>query len=509
MSVNNASQKIQNIFVLILENRSFDHMLGFSGIQGTDAETGQPTQIEGLTGNEYNTYQGINYPVTKPADYVMPFDPGHEFTDVVEQLGGGGATYPAGGAYPPINNSGFVTNYATTDSPGEGGAKNNFGEIMKCYDPSQLPVMMSLAKEFAVCDHWFSAIPGPTWPNRFFLMAASSAGLDHSPTTLEIIDWETIHGFKFENGHLFDLVNNNTTFGSRIYRGDNGPSVGGIPIATALKGINIVDDTIPYSQFASDLSSATYPWPFTFIEPNYGDITDNSYKGGTSQHPMDDVRNGESLIKSTYEAIRSSQHWENSLLIITYDEHGGFYDHVVPPQTVSPGDNSQTSSYNQYGFTFQQLGVRVPAIVISPFIPKNTIDHRVYEHSSVPATVEAILGLPHLTQRDANARDLTSLLSLTTPRKDTPTTLPDPPTDWVPEPSATALVKKEESLPQSGNLIGFLHAALKNDLVLSPVYEHSDIKASFVSLKTKKDAADYIQKVQQKVALHEMMNPKN
>lgn len=506
MSGNNASQKIQNIFVLMLENRSFDHMLGFSAITGIDAETGQKTQIEGLSGQESNNYEGNNYPVTMPADWVMPFDPGHEFTDVVEQLGGADATYPAGGTYPPINNSGYVLNYATTKSEGEGGAKSNFGEIMKCYDPMQVPVMVALAQQFAVCDHWFSAIPGPTWPNRFFLMAASSGGLDHSPSTEEIIEWETVDGFSFENGHLFSLLNQyNPSFGSRIYHGDKGPLAGSIPIASALKGIKYTD-TIAYSQFAQDISQSSYPWLFTFIEPNYGDITNNSYKGGTSQHPMDDVRNGEWLIKSTYEAIRNSPHWENSLLIITYDEHGGFYDHVVPPTTVAPGDNSQTSPFNKYGFTFEQLGVRVPAIIVSPFIPKNTIDHRVYEHSSVPATVEAILGLPHLTQRDANARDLTSLLSLPVARTDAPTTLPDPPNDWAPGLNSTILVNDEDPLPQSGNLPGFLHAALKADLALSPTYDHSNIQLAFAGLKTKKDAADYIQKVKQKVDNYHMMN---
>jgi phospholipase C len=505
MSVNNASQKIQNIFVLMLENRSFDHMLGFSGITGIDAETGQNTQIEGLSGQESNLYDGESYQVTMPADYVMPFDPGHEFTDVVEQLAGAGAAYPAGGMYPPINNSGFVADYATTKSAGEGGATSNFGEIMKCYDPKQVPVMVALAQEFALCDNWFAAVPGPTWPNRFFLMAASSGGLDHSPTTGEIIQWETFDGFEFENGNLFNLVNQHTALGSRIYHGDIGPVAGSIPIASALKGINYTD-TIPYSQFAQDIKQYSYPWPFTFIEPNYGDITNNSYQGGTSQHPMDDVRNGERLIKSTYEAIRNSPHWENSLLIITYDEHGGFYDHLVPPNTVAPGDNSQTSQYNQYGFTFEQLGVRVPAIIVSPFIPKNIIDHRVYEHSSVPATVEAILGLPHLTQRDATARDLTSLLSLSVARTDAPTILPDPPNDWVPESNSFALTNDDESLPQAGNLPGFLHAALKADLALSPSYEHSDIQLAFQNLKTKKDAADYIQTVKQKADNYHMMN---
>src|SRR5215467_5876743 len=99
------------VFVLMLENRSFDHMLGFSGITGTDAATGQPTQIEGLTGAESNSFEGKPYPVSPSANFVAPLDPGHEFSDVLTQLGGEGAVYPPGGAYPPINNSGFVASY--------------------------------------------------------------------------------------------------------------------------------------------------------------------------------------------------------------------------------------------------------------------------------------------------------------------------------------------------------------------------------------------------------------
>ena len=503
---NNASQKIQHIFVLMLENRSFDHMLGFSGITGIDAQTHQPTKIEGLNGQESNTYKGVNYPVTQPADYTMPFDPGHEFSDTVTQLCGAGAKYPSGGPYPAINNSGFVDDYATTKSSGEGGATSNFGEIMKCYGPIQLPVMNALAKEFAVCDHWFSGIPGPTWPNRFFAMAASSGGLDHSPTTSEILLWETLDGYTFKNGSIFDSLNAaDPAFGYRIYRGDEGSALGSVPIASALKGISI-GDTEKYSNFVQDVNGS-YPWKFTFIEPNYGDITNNSYVGGTSQHPMDDVRNGEKLIKSTYEAIRNSPLWDNSMLIVTYDEHGGFYDHVAPPKTVAPGDGSLTSKYNQNGFNFEQLGVRVPAIIVSPYIAKNTIDHRVYEHSSIPSTVKSVFGLPNfLTNRDAQAKDLTTLLTLSTPRTDTPSTLPDPSTDFQPTPLRMAIENPNDDMPTTGNLPNFLHIALKNDLSLSLPAEQEEIKKTFAGLRTKQDAQDYINKVFKKVDRYEMMN---
>src|SRR5215471_7316529 len=99
---------IEHVYVLMLENRSFDHMLGFSAITGTEAATGQPTTINGLTGTESNSFSGTAYPVVRGADRVMPIDPGHEFPEVVEQLCGNGVQYPHSGPYPPINNSGFV-----------------------------------------------------------------------------------------------------------------------------------------------------------------------------------------------------------------------------------------------------------------------------------------------------------------------------------------------------------------------------------------------------------------
>src|SRR5207253_3461968 len=171
--------------------------------------------------------------------------------------------------------------------------------------------------------------------------------------------------------------------------------------------------------FANDIASSDYPYRYTFIEPSYGNILNNTYMGGTSQHPLDDVTGGERLIKETYEALRKSPLWKNSLLIITWDEHGGFYDHVAPPAAVPPGDEPKNRNTNQWGFKFDRYGVRVPAVVVSPLIQKNSIDHRLYDHSSIPATIEKLFGLKALTQRDANANNLTPLLSLTTPRTDT------------------------------------------------------------------------------------------
>jgi phospholipase C len=376
---------------------------------------------------------------------------------VLEQLCGSGTVY-TGGPYPKINNSGFVSNYT-------------FGDIMKCYDtPKSLPVMMALVSEFAVCDHWYSSLPGPTWPNRFFVHAASSGGLDHSPTTLETLAWEKLKGFVFEHGSIYDSLNK-AGQGWRIYRGVKTPLIGSIPGVAALKGIEI-RDTIAYEKFATDVKSE-YPFAYTFIEPNYGDVINSSYSGGQSQHPMDDVRRGELLIKSTYEAIRNSPLWFSSMLIITYDEHGGFYDHFPPPAAVAPGDTTPHSVYNKTGFGFDQYGVRVPAIVISAYTPGNFISHLPYDHSSIPATLEQMFNMPALTKRDAAANTVGSLAALSVARPDTgegapPKTLPDI-SSPLSEEDALIAVSHPKPVPDSapidgGNLPGFLFVVRKAQL---------------------------------------------
>jgi phospholipase C len=481
---------IEHVFVLMLENRAFDHMLGFSGITGRDATTGGSTIINGLTGSEANTFNGREYRVNRGADNVMPADPGHEFSNVLLQLCGAGAAYPSGGTCPPVNNSGFVASFA------ESRGATDPGEVMKCFAPEQLPVLVTLAQEFAVCDNWHASMPGPTWPNRMFVHAASSGGLDHSPTMQEIVEWETLGGFQFKAGSIFDALKRQKV-ARRLYAGDD------FPMIAALKGISFFDIG-HYRSFASDLSQPTYPYNYIFIEPSYDVL--NEYKNSTSQHPLTDIRLGEGLIKETYEAIHNSAHWNSSVLIITWDEHGGFYDHAIPPSAVAPGDTVPQDKHNQYGFTFEQYGPRVPAIVISPLIPKNVIDHRLYDHSSIPASIERFFGINPLTQRDANANRLDVLLSLNAVRPDTPTTLP-PPATAPAEPAvmklnvsdlSTTVAARPDGTVDEGTLPVILHSALREDLEISPE-QRPAILERVRSIKTREQARQYLAEVQKKV----------
>lgn len=480
---------IKNVFVLMLENHSFDNVFGLSGISG----------ITHATTSDVNSYNGVDYHVAGSAPSQMPTDPGHEFEDTVEQLAGQGASYPSGGPYPAIDNSGFAANYATSTTEGPAPPASKIGDVMKCFDTqSQLPVIYELATEFAICDHWFSSMPGPTWPNRFFVHGASSAGLDHSPSKAEMAAWESpisFLKFKFPNGSIYDKMDDKGVKW-RAYIDHDGPMVGSIPMISAIKGINLAD-VYWLKSLASDLQGSYEP-QYTFIEPNYGDIA-STYEGGSSQHPMDGVERGEQLIKKVYEAIRTSPLWDQSMLIICYDEHGGFYDSVAPPAAVAPGDGSKTSSLNQHGFTFEQYGVRVPAVVVSPLIPKGTVSTTVYDHTSVLATVEELFGLPHLTQRDANANSLTGLASLSSPRTDCPTTLSQP--AQLADGSAPAVSRDDdEPVPEDGNLPLVLAAAHSANLESASTDEQRRrIETHYQGIQTRGDARGYLSHVADKL----------
>lgn len=496
---------ITNVFVLMLENRSFDHMFGLSGIPG----------INGLNGTESNSYDDngtvTNYTVQTPATDPMTTDPNHEFLDTYQQLTGQpGSSYP-GGAYPAsgatINNSGFAANYATVDDEHTGlPASSAIGDVLNCCTPDQIPAMYQLATEFAICDNWFASIPGPTWPNRFFAMGASSSGLAESPSGQQIFTWETINGFRYVNGSLFDLCTKSNlqyaVFNDASDQFAENPAPiydgGCFAIASALHGIGIADVKF-FDTFATDLQNA-YRYQFTWIEPNYGDTLGNSYSGGSSQHPMDVLSAGEQIIAATYNAIRNSPVWNTSMLIITYDEHGGFYDHVAPGPAAAPGDNPNYG-YQNYGFEFNNYGIRVPAVVVSPLIAKGTVDHTVYDHSSIARTVEDLYSLGNLTARDAAANSLRALLTLDQARTDCPAEI----TAQAPPAGATASRAVSASddladptpLPDKGNAIGFLGIAAKTDIELQGGTEaaRAAVLARVQAIQTKGQARQYFQEV--------------
>jgi len=448
---------IKHIFVLMMENRSFDHLLGFSDIKGTDTRTGQPTSAEVLTGNETNS-NGDDpahpaYKVDQSAgDTTLgQKDVLHQFSDVTVQLCGTEYLQLNGGPYPAVNNSGFVTDYAAFSD------KTNQGEPMRCFAQKYVPILSQLAQEFVLCDHWHSSMPGPTEPNRMFAHAATSGVWDDSPSGTDQLEDEIYDskGIHFDTGTLYDRLRA-AKVPFRIYSGD------GLPNVALLTGIALSDVDL-FENFEKDVMDPAYDAAYTFIEPYYGTI--DQYLNGlgssvwdhikeglveaavaglqeagllaptqpiNSQHSPFSVFEGESFIKKVYETIRASPHWNNSMLILAWDEHGGFFDHVLPPRAAPTGSKGQA-----HGFMFDQYGPRVPAVVISPLCPKGMIEHRRLEHAAIPATVEQVFGLQPMTVRDSSIVGVQNLATLQTPRQDTPVTLtPDSERSRAPLPTA-------------------------------------------------------------------------
>lgn len=526
-------QKVSHIFVLMLENRSFDHMLGFSNISGIDAQTGANTQMDNLIGaSEQNDNPATGTPVSpsQPADFALSSsdkDPGHEFHHTLEQLSGISATYPTGGApsYPTIDNSGYVASYFNKGSSAP-------EKAMHVYSPEQLPILNTLAEEFAFCDAWFSSMPGPTWPNRLFVHAGSSAGLDDSPGSWDVATTTLIDGYRFDNGTIYDRLEDKC-LDWLVFEGDETPqvfSLSGMTFA-ALQG-RFRD----FEDFVDSVNDPAFPASYTFIEPHYGNImpwTPEDFTCGNSQHPLDDVTRGEQLIKDTYEAVRNSPHWENSLIIVTYDEHGGFFDHAIPPGTVHPGDSVTDNENNHNDFDFTQLGVRVPTIVISPLIPKNTIDHQIYDHTSVIRTVGELFDFSAITDRDGWVNSLTHLLSLEDPRTDTPTQLPavaesgfrctgDPlgagmgqvSTGLISRDEAeefdertAGIIKEYKSRAIEPSVQSFMQVALRRYLSLAPVSRRDEIVERFLALDNSFDARMFIREATDFVKAYKLVHP--
>ncbi len=380
------NEKVNHVVVLMLENRSFDHMLGY--LPGSWA----------LSGDEFNRLNpddlGSEKVFVNPnASYTGGPDPLHDFLSVRKQMFANAD--PAGQA-PPMN--GFVLDNIQT----EHGDVERGKQIMDCFAPQAVPALSALADEFCLCTHWFASVPGPTWPNRFFVHAATCDG-DVGNDIEHPYEMKTIFESLGEQG-----------FSWRVYFSD-------FPHCLSLRRLWAhLDHFKDFEDFQEDARNGALA-NYTFIEPRYLDFLE--WKA-TDQHPPHDVRQGEYFIAEVYETLRNSPLWEQCLLVVTYDEHGGFYDQVPPPGDVPNPDGKRSMNPP---FDFTRLGVRVPAVLVSPWIEKGTVDGTIYEHSSVPATLKKLFGLPQfLTARDRSANTFERVLTRSSPREDAPQTLPVP-----------------------------------------------------------------------------------
>ncbi len=374
-------QNIEHIIVLMLENRSFDHMLGY-------LDHPDPS-YPGLNSSHTNPDRsGTAIPTTDSARATIRVSPGHEYLEVLKQISPDDV----------INNQGFVTQFSELceqrDQPDLG------EQIMDCQSPRKIPVLATLAKEFAVCTRWHCSVPGMTWPNRNFAHTGTSDG--------EV----NIEKRFYYNKTIFELLGDNKK-DWRIYSDNDA-----FAQATVFRKLwwftwenrfQSIDDFI-------DKASTGHLPHYSFIEP------DHFIGHSSSQHPMNnttsssDFKNAENLILKIYKALTMNPTvWEKSLFIITYDEHGGFYDREPPPK----GPQFRVKESNtEYDFKFDLLGPRVPAVLVSPYIAQGTIDDSLYDHTSIIKTIRKI-HLPDsepLSQRENAVSECTSQLTLSTPR---------------------------------------------------------------------------------------------
>jgi len=360
---------LKHIVVLMMENRSFDHMLG--------ALMAQDNRIDGLDGTQQNPdTTGQMVPVQPLAEFQgqLDPDPDHHFPGVDLQIFGGAP--PGNGRV--ANMQGFVKSYYQQQKD-----VGQSHKIMYYFTPKKLPVLTGLATQFAVFNGWFASIPGPTICNRAFAHYGTSFG----QVGMNIFEWKGPYLSIYERV----LLGGRT---AKLYYYD-GPS-STMEIVNLLKNQSKIFGT--FDQFLADCKSGNLP-DYSFVEPNYNDHeSDSGAEIASDQHPDHHVQHGEIFINNVYNAIFSNEDlWKSTALLIVYDEHGGIYDHVVPPD-CAPDDDAFAASADQteagFAFKFDRLGVRVPAILVSPWVPKNVVipgpnqpNGRKFDHASIPATV--------------------------------------------------------------------------------------------------------------------------
>ena len=375
---------IKHIVVLMLENRSFDHLLGkLPNVDGPAGHSNVDPENDDVVPVTFDA-DGFSPALPDPArDGEMFGDPHHDVVAVNVQLFE--EVIPPGWATP--TNSGFIeAGRQSEDKDAERIAR----EVMKCFDtPAQLVTMTELAKEFVVCDHWFASVPGPTWPNRLFVHAATSDGhVDNTfrpydvPTIYDRldaakVDWAIYYHDIPQSACLHELLDRTDSQGRRCMRSIDQFYKDARRHSTGPKG----NKALP---------------SYVFIEPGYfepartfwGRVLDvlkwvghffhlpvkPSMNHPNDQHAPHDVRLGEHLIADVYEALRANADvWQETLLIVLHDEHGGLYDHVAPGEAENPDGKSSADPK----FDFDRLGLRVPAILVSPWLNAQTEIHGV------------------------------------------------------------------------------------------------------------------------------------
>jgi len=427
---------IDHFIVVMFENRSLDAMLGNLYPDGERPAqvlpAGSAPSFDGLCAGLSNPALAAYFsgdvcsmvPVAVPASSTAPDpDPQETWSNVTYQLYG-----PEGEvANPRWPMQGFVVNYAST-------ATKDPAQIMQCRGPAELPVLSALARNYAVGDAWFASVPSQTWPNRAFAHAGTSNGRIDNGSPPDPLEWDVPTIFNvLETIGASWRVYSDTLLTPSLTR-TMFPKLWAPSLDARFRG---------FSAFLDDCAHGTLP-SYAFIEPSF-------LLEPNDQHPPHDVNAGEALLHSIWTAVSTSPAWNRTLLLITYDEHGGCYDHRLPPtNAVSP---DRASSPGDQGFTFQRFGVRVPAVLVSPHVAAGTVFRSntamPYDHTSILATLRDWLGIGGASMlssaRIAAAPTLEHVLTLSAPRTETPT-LAAPASRIVPTPLSIAPNDLQRSL---------------------------------------------------------------
>jgi len=407
---------VESIVVLMLENRSFDNLIGYLYYPGNTSPNGDA--YDGLTGNESNPDSNGNpVPVAMIAGSTITPDPdpGEEYQHINMQLF---SQNPPPSPTPPATNKGFVLDYehvvAASDNPSA-----STTQIMGCYPPDVVPCLAEIIRRYAVCDRWFAAVPTQTWPNRSFVHAAWSNGhMNNAPDNPLLWHIDTI----------FNRMAATQKASWSVYYDDLAVSLTRLQMSQ-LWPLGYKKHFHDFEDFLHDANAGKLA-NYVFIEPSFFSNPLNG-KPANDQHPIHDVAVGDAFIGKVFNAVVSSPQWTANkvLFIITYDEHGGCFDHVPPAMTAVP----PKPGTGAYGFDFKRYGVRVPAVVVSPYVPKGSVfraaqGQNEFDHTAILATIERRFGIDPLTDRDRNAPDLGPILSLDQPRTDSaPVDIPTPP----------------------------------------------------------------------------------
>jgi phospholipase C len=362
---------IDHVLVLMQENRSFDHYFGRLPAAGHRRVRGLPRRAanRATDGARVRAFHEERYCIE---------DVAHSWNASHEQWNRG-------------RNDGFVL----TNEPD--GAR-----AMGYYDETDLPFYYALATTFAIADRFFCSLLGPTFPNRYYLLTGTSDGRIRND--LVVYTRPSIFGQLDAAGVSW-----------KVYASD-------LAFAFILADVNPgrLERVRPIDEYFADAAAGTLP-QVAYLDPRFvGDVLTRS-----DEHPPANMQVGQRFVADVVTALIASPQWPSSALFVTYDEHGGYYDHVRPPRACEPDDVPPDRREGDVEAKFDRYGFRVPLIAVSPWVKPGFVSHRTYDLTSVLRFVQTRFGLPALTRRDANARPLLELFDFRRPGLLSPPPLPE------------------------------------------------------------------------------------